>query len=69
LQTSSDADAITSLWKFQGMIVLTLKNFSYIKMKHLIVQLVPIAPCLLHVVLCEESAFVIFVTALQVLEN
>lgn len=37
---------------------------SCIKMKLLLVQVVPIAPCLLHMVPCEKKASVLFVVAL-----
>lgn len=34
------------------------------KMKPLLVKLVPVAPCLLHVASCEERAAILFVAAL-----
>lgn len=52
------------------MLVLTVKKgFSYIKMKPLLVQLVPIVLCPLHVSPCEERTSVLFVATLEVLEN
>jgi len=37
-------------------------------MQPLLVQLVPVAPCLLHLAPCEGKASVLFVAALSVLE-
>lgn len=40
------------------------KFVSYVEIKSLPVQLVPVAPCLLYVMLCEESVSVLFVATL-----
>ena len=69
LKTSSDGDSTASLGRlFQWMIVLTVKKKTISVLcrgeTSLLVQLVPVAPCLLHVAPCEESASVLFVAAL-----
>lgn len=51
------------------MTVLTVEHLFYIKTKLLPVQLVPIAPGLLHVSPCEERASFLFAAALEVLES
>jgi len=51
------------------MIVLTVKKFlSYVKVKHLLMQLVPVAPRLLHVAAYEERASILSAAALILLE-
>jgi len=70
LKTSSDEDSTTSLGQlFQGLIVLTVKIIYFnTEIKPLPVQLVPVAPCLLHAA-CEKKASILFAAALYVLEN
>lgn len=66
LKTSIDEDPTTSLGRLlPWTIVLTVKKFlPYIEMKALLVQIVPVAPCPLHVVPCEERASILFVDGL-----
>ena len=71
LKTSSDGDSTASLGRlFQWMIVLTVKKKNQTISvlcrgeTSLLVQLVPVAPCLLHVAPCEERASVLFVATL-----
>lgn len=45
------------------------KNISYVEMKLLPVQLLLIAPCLLHVVPCDDRVSVFFVAAQKVLDT
>lgn len=70
LNTPSDGDSATSLGRLcPWLIVLTVEHLFCIKTKLLPVQLVPIAPGLLHVSPCEERASFLFAAALEILES
>lgn len=59
LRTSSDGEVVSAIS------VLTVKKYlSFMKMKFLLVLIIPITPCLCHVAPCEGRSSILFVATL-----